>query len=62
MTSKLFSRFALGLALLTSLSACSLGKNPEEVLVKVEMTEASFLNLYGASETNCVDVAGNACE
>jgi len=61
MTSKSFSAFAVAIAMIISLSACSADYSDNENLVQVEISEASYQNLYGSTVNTCDDVAGDAC-
>ena len=47
-------------ALVASLSACGTRDNGDN-LVQVQMSEASYQNLYGAYADTCDGVAGDAC-
>ncbi|MBU2980945.1 hypothetical protein KO498_03875 [Lentibacter algarum] len=47
------------IALVASLSAC--GARKADTSVQVQMSEASYQNLYGAYADTCDDVAGDAC-
>lgn len=60
MTSKSFFLSAVAFSMIASLSACG-SRNAGEALVQVQMSEASYQNLYGASANTCDDVAGDAC-
>ncbi len=60
MTSKSFSLFAAALVVIASLSACG-SRNAGETLVQVQMSEASYQNLYGGYANTCDSVAGDAC-
>lgn len=46
--------------MIASLSACG-SRNAGETLVQVQMSEASYQNLYGAYANTCDSVAGDAC-
>ena len=61
MTSKSFSVFAVAIAMIFSLSACSLDYAADENLVQVQISEASYHNLYGGLANTCDNVAGDAC-
>ncbi len=61
MTKKTLCLSALAVALLTSVSACSRGGGGEN-LVQVQMSEASYQNLYGANAVPCDPAAGQNCE
>jgi len=61
MTSKSFSVFAVAIAMISSLSACSADFEADENLVQVQISEAAYHNLYGGLANNCDDVAGDAC-
>lgn len=60
MTRKSFFLSAAALAMIASLSACG-SRNSGESLVQVQMSEASYQNLYGAYVNTCDDTAGDAC-
>ncbi|MCV2894426.1 hypothetical protein [Lentibacter sp. XHP0401] len=60
MTRKSFFLSAASLAMVASLSACG-SRNAGENLVQVQMSEASYQNLYGAQARGCDDVAGEGC-
>ena len=48
------------IALVASLSACG-SRNQADTTVQVQMSEASYQNLYGAYADTCDGVAGDAC-
>ncbi len=60
MTRKTLSLSASALVLATALSGCG-GGNDADTLVQVQMSEASYQNLYGAYADTCDDVAGDSC-
>ena len=60
MTSKSIFLSAAALAMIASLSACG-SRNAGENLVQVQMSEASYQNLYGGYANTCDSFAGDAC-
>ena len=59
MTRKIFS-LSVAIALVASLSACG-SRNAADTTVQVQMSEASYQNLYGAYADTCDGDAGDAC-
>ena len=60
MTSKSIFLSAAALVVIASLSACG-SRNAGETLVQVQMSEASYQNLYGGYANTCDSVTGDAC-
>ncbi len=61
MTRKTLSLAAAVLVAASSLSGCGGRVDPSEYTVQVQMSEASYQNLYGAYAGKCDNVAGEGC-